>query len=245
MVGWGPAPAFQRAPQPHVLQRETRLVTPLPLNRRWLLAAAAAIGGAGLLRARPSAAQESPVRVTREEPIIVRTQFDPRRPPPEMPPLTPPEAGVCKTTFELSASVTYSAERLSGLTARIYVDGLDIVTRLRFDIYTAQGAPPKLSAHEEGHREIGEHYYGDAAQIADEIGRRLIGVTFEGAGLDQESAQENAFGKVIAEIQRDYMARMRVPSAAANERFDEITRHGLEAIGEAEAIERAIGAGSL
>jgi hypothetical protein len=214
-------------------------------TRRAVLAGAAGVAAMGLLRARPGAAQESPVRVTREEPIIVRTQFDPTRPPPEMPPLTPPEAGVCKTTFELSASVTYSAERLSGLTARIYVDGLDIVTRLRFDIYTAQGAPPKLSAHEEGHREIGEHYYGDAARIADEIGRRLIGVTFEGAGLDQESAQENAFGKVIAEIQRDYMARMRVPSAAANERFDEITRHGLEAIDEPEAIVRAIAAGSL
>jgi len=196
----------------------------------------------GVLRARRAAGQDSAVRVTREEPIIIRTQFDPKRPPPEMPPLTPPEAGVCKTTFELSASVTYSAERLSGLTARIYIDGLDIVTRLRFDIYTALGAPAKLSAHEEGHRQIGEHYYGDATRIADEIGRRLIGVTFDGAGLDQESAQQNAFDKVIAEIQRDYMARMRTPSAAANERFDEITSHGLDAIDEADAIAVAISA---
>jgi hypothetical protein len=69
-------------------------------------------------------------------------------------------------------------------------------------------------------------------------------VTFDGAGLDQENAQENAFGKVIAEIQSDYMARMRIPSAAANERFDEITRHGLDEIDEAEAIARAIGARS-
>jgi hypothetical protein len=211
-------------------------------TRRALLAGAAGLAAAGLLRARSAAAQDSAVRVMREEPIVLRTQFDPKRPPPEMPPLTPPEAGVCKTTFELSASVTYSAERLSGLTARIYVDGLDIVTRLRFDIYTALGAPAKLGAHEEGHRQIGEHYYGDAARIADEIGRRLIGVTFDGAGLDQESAQENAFGKVIAEIQRDYMARMRVPSAAANERFDEITRHGLAAIDEGEAVAVAIAA---
>ena len=162
------------------------------------------------------------------------------RPPPEMPPLTPPEAGICKSTFVLSASVTYSAERLSGLAARIYVDGLDIVTRLRFDIYTAQGAPPKLRAHEEGHRAIGEHYYSGAAKIAEDIGRRLIGVTFDGTGIDQEAAQENAFGKAVAEIERDYMARIRVPSAAANERFDEITRHGLEAIEESEAIARAI-----
>lgn len=210
------------------------------MNRRALLFCAATVSAVGLLRWRHAIAQGSPVRVTREEPIIVRTEFDPVRPPPEMPPLTPPEAGICKTTFELSASLTYSAERLSGLTARIYVDGLDIVTRLRFDIYTALGAPPKLRAHEEGHRAIGEHYYGDAAKIAADIGRRLIGVTFDGTGIDQEAAQENAFGKAVAEIERDYMARMRVPSAAANERFDEITRHGLEAIEESEAIARAI-----
>ena len=210
------------------------------MKRRALLGFAAMATGAGLLRSSRVVGQGSPVRVTREEPITVRTEFDPKRPPPEMPPLTPPEAGVCKTTFELAASVTYSAERLSGLAARIYVDGLDIVTRLRFDIYTAQGAPPKLRAHEEGHRAIGEHYYGDAARIAEDIGRRLIGVTFDGAGLDQEAAQENAFAKAVAEIERDYMARMRTPSSAANERFDEITRHGLEAIEEADAIALAI-----
>ena len=65
-------------------------------------------------------------------------------------------------------------------------------------------------------------------------------MTFDGTGVDQEAAQENAFGKAVAAIERDYMARMRTPSAAANERFDEITRHGLEAIEESEAIARAI-----
>src|SRR5215510_6215418 len=86
---------------------------PSLMKRRELLGFAAVAAGASLLRSGRAVAQGSPVRVTREEPITVRTEFDPRRPPPEMPPLTPPEAGVCKTTFELSASLTYSAERLS------------------------------------------------------------------------------------------------------------------------------------
>ncbi len=209
------------------------------MNRRALLFVAAGLVGAGGLRIR-ARAQRSPVRVTREEPVIQRTEFDPRRPPRDMPPLTPPEAGVCKTTFELSASVTYSAERLSRTTARIYVDELDIVTRLFFDIYTMRDAPPKLRAHEEGHRAIGEHYYKDAAAIAEDIGRGLIGKTFDGTGDDQEAAQQNAFQEVVTEIERAYMARVRVPSAAANERFDEITNHGLDAIAESEAISQAI-----
>jgi hypothetical protein len=160
-----------------------------------------------------------------------------------MPPLTPPESGICKTTFELSAGVTYSAESLSrGGTLRIYVDGLQIETRLRIDIYTVQNAPPKLRAHEEGHRAIAEHYYEDSARIAEDIGLRLLGTAHEGRGDDGEAAQRDAFGKVIAEIERAYMARVRVPSAAANERFDEITRHGLEPIDEREAVARAIAA---
>ncbi|HET7608240.1 MAG TPA: hypothetical protein VFL84_06150 [Gammaproteobacteria bacterium] len=212
------------------------------IKRRAFLAAAAGMAGLTAFRAGRTAAQSAPVRVTREEPIISRTQFDPARPPPDMPELTPPEAGVCRTTFELSAGVTYSAERLSRTAARISVDGLDIVTRVRFEIFTARGAPPKLAAHEEGHRSIGEHYYKDAAQIAEVIGKRLIGTTFDGSGADQEAAQRNAFEKVIAEIERDYMARMRTPSAAANERFDEITSHGLDAIDEADAVAVAIAA---
>jgi hypothetical protein len=210
------------------------------MNRRALLAFATGTVAAALLRTGRASGQGSPVRVTREDPVIERREFDPRRPPADMPPLTPPESGVCKTTFELDASVTYSAEPLSHRTARIYVDELDIVTRLRFDIFTVAGGPAKLRAHEEGHREIGEHYYEGAARIAEEIGRRLIGATFEGRGADLDAAQRDGFAKVVSAIERDYMTRVRIPSAAANERFDEITRHGLDAIDEAEAIALAI-----
>jgi hypothetical protein len=208
------------------------------MKRRAFVAVAAGMLAAGWVRV--GHAQRSAVRVTREDPVVERTEFDPRRPPRGMPPLTPPESGVCQTTFELSASVSYSAEPLSATTTRIYVDALEIVTRLHFHIYTVEHAPPKLRAHEEAHRAIGEHYYGDAARIAEQIGRRLIGDTFSGTGRDQNAAQQNAFEKVVAEIERAYMARMRIPSAAANERFDELTNHGLEPIGEAEAVALAI-----
>jgi hypothetical protein len=212
------------------------------LNRRAFVSLAAAVfGAAGLSRAVSVRAQTSAVRVQREPPVIERREFDPRRPPRDMPELTPPESGVCKTTFALSARVTYSSEPLSRTTARIYVDELDIVTRLRFDIFTVEGAPPKLRAHEEAHRAIGEHYYEGAAEIAAEIGRRLIGATYVGSGVDQKAAQQDAFGNVVAEIERAYMARIRIPSAAANERFDEITNHGLDPIDESEAIRLALG----
>jgi hypothetical protein len=211
------------------------------MDRRALLAFAAALAATPLL----APAQTRPVRVKQEQPIVERTEYDPRRPPRNMPERKPPESGVCKTTFELAAGVNYSAERLSRTTARIYVDELDIVTRLHFEIFTVRDGGPKLRAHEEGHREIGEHYYKDAARIAEEIGKRLIGQTFDGSGTDQESAQQDAFNKVVAEIERAYMARVRIPSAAANERFDDITNHGLNPIDEAEAIKLALAGASI
>lgn len=210
------------------------------MRRRHFLRLTLAASAGGLIAARLAHGQRAAVSVTREEPVIERIEFDPRRPPPDMPPLTPPEAGVCKTTFELSASVRYSAERLTSTTARIYVEGLDIVTRLRFDIFTVQGGPPKLRAHEEAHREIGEHFYRNAAQIAEDIGRRLIGATFDGSGEDEEAAQRDGFQRVVTTIESAYMARVRIPSAAANERFDEITNHGSNTVDEAEALALAL-----
>jgi hypothetical protein len=207
------------------------------LSRRAVLGSALAVG---LAWSWPRGAQTRAVRITREEPVVRRYEFDPRRPPPSMPKLTPPESGVCNTTFELAASVSYSAELLSATTARVQVDELDLTTRLWFDIYTIENAPPKLIAHEEGHRKIGEHFYRDAPRIAEEIGRRLIGATFEGAGVDGDAAQRDGFEKVVASIERAYMARVRIPSAAANVRYDEITNHGLHEIGEDEAIARVI-----
>jgi hypothetical protein len=188
----------------------------------------------------PASAQEPAVRVTREPPVVRRTEFDPANPAPGTPKLTPPESGVCNTTFELAASVRYSVEVLSSTTARVYVDGLDLTTRLSFDIYTVRGAPRKLIAHEEAHRIIGEHYYESAPAIAEDIGRRLIGATFDGTGATPDEAQKNGFEKVMAAIEQAYMARVRIPSARANARFDEITNHGLEAIDEADAIAMAI-----
>lgn len=210
-------------------------------SRRAALRAVVAVATLGIMGwAQRGGAQRATVRVTREEPVVRRYEFDPRRPLPGMPTLTPPESGVCNTTFELAANVTYSAEMLSATTARVYVDELDLTTRLSFDIYTIEDAPPKLVAHEDAHRKIGEHFYRGAPQIAEEIGRRLIGATFQGAGVDQDAAQRDGFEKVIASIERAYMARVRIPSAAANVRFDEITNHGLNAIDEDEAIALAL-----
>jgi hypothetical protein len=211
------------------------------IERRAALQAIVAMA-AGIGTAWHGAAAAQAVRVRSEAPIIERIEFDPWSPPAGMPKLTPPESGVCNTTFELATGVSYSVEPRSPTTVKVYVEELELVARVTFEIYTIKGAPAKLRAHEEAHRVIGEHYYKNAGAVAQQLGDALIGASFDGVGEDEDAAQRNGFDKVVAAIETAYMARIRIPSAAANVRFDDITKHGLSDIDEVTAIAMAIGA---
>jgi hypothetical protein len=205
---------------------------------------AALLGVAVLVPAAPASRAQthgSSVAVTREEPVIERREFDPTRPPASMPKLTPPESGVCDTTFELSAGIGYSVEVLGPTSINLWVDDLDITTRQRINIYTIRGAPAKLLAHEEGHREISEHYYKNAVTALRTVAAPLIGRMFTGSGADRAAAEKDAVNKVLHVLESAYMLRTRMRSVAANERYDEITEHGLNAVDEADAIARVLG----
>jgi hypothetical protein len=205
------------------------------LNRRATLRTGVALLiGAAML---PAGAQGPAVRVHRERSVVQRVEFDPATPPRGM---RPPEAGICNTTFELDIGVSYTAEPWLQETTLITVTALDLTTRLTFEIYTAKDAPQKVRDHEEAHRKIGDYYYRNAATVADQVSRPLIGTTFEGTGPTEDAAQKNAVAKVLASIENDYMARTRDRSVAANVRFDTITHHGLDPIGENTAIARAV-----
>jgi hypothetical protein len=211
------------------------------LNRRALWTVVALAIGAALAPA-PVWAQRSAVRVHRERSVVQRIEFDPGAPPAGMPKLVPPEAGVCNTTFELETGVSYAVEPLTANRVVITVAEIEITTRATFDIYTVRNAPQRLRDHEEAHRKIGEYYYRNAAAVAEGIARALMGERFDGTGSTEDAAQKNALEKVLASIEKDYMARTRDRSAAANARFDAITNHGLEAIEPNTAIARAVAA---
>jgi len=207
------------------------------LQRRHVLQILIAGSAARLFVRMDSAhAQPSAIKVTREEPVITRQEFDPRRPPRNMPKLTPPESGVCDTTFQLEIGVGYSIEVLPPSAVQLWVDELDISTHLQINIFTLAGAPSKLRAHEEGHREISEHYYRNAEDAVRAAARPLIGRMFTGEGANRKSAEQHAMRQITTALEEGYMTRTRIRSMAANERYDEITQHGLNAIDEAEAI---------
>jgi hypothetical protein len=211
--------------------------------RRALIAALVMAGVLGAASPASRARAQGPsVAVTREEPVIERREFDSSRPPANMPKLTAPESGVCDTTFQLSAGIGYSVEVVGPTSINLWVDKLDITTRQHINIFTVRGAPAKLRAHEEGHREISEHYYRNAVAVVRAAAAPLIGRKFTGNGASRAAAEKDAVNKVQAVLEGAYMLRTRMRSIAANERYDEITEHGLNLIDEADAIARVLGA---
>ena len=193
------------------------------------------LGRADALLAKPSA-----VRITRSEPTVTYTEFDPDRPPASMPPLGPQDAAQCVETHQIEVSIEYSvAGWVTRKKAPIAVRGIDATTGLKLDIYTPFGDARAL-AHEEAHRTIAEHYYRNAAEIARQLGEELIDRRFVGAGETRDAALRNAEQMMVAEYSDAYLKRAEAPSGAANNRFDEITDHGRNAIGELEAIELSI-----
>ena len=179
------------------------------------------------------------IAVTVEPPAVARVEFDPREPPREMP-AGLEGAGLCHNVFEIEASIVSSIEAVSPTIVRARPAELDLITRLRVTIYTPKGAPQKLLAHEEGHRTIGEYYYANAESAARDAAMSISGRVFEGHGADRAAAEQAVGELVLAALKDEFMGRTHARSAAANERFDAITEHGLAAVSAADAVAAAL-----
>ena len=188
------------------------------------------------------AAEEHPVTIKKNPPKITRQSFDPKRPPARMPKLTPPESGVCHFEFTCDAGLETFVDQIDPRTVEIEVDAVDMVLDLEIDIWAMNGAPKKLLAHEEGHRQIAEHYYHNAEAIARELGKKMIGKKARGTGATKQAATDQANQKLLTELNLAYMNETRARCSACQKRYDKITNHRLIPIPEADAIKQALAA---
>ena len=183
---------------------------------------------------------QAAVEVTAEPPVVVRVDFDPRRPPDAMPGGVAEGGGVCHSVFEIEANIVSLVELLKPTTVHAYPAEFAITTRLRVTIYTPHGAPDELRAHEEGHRSIAEHYYRSAESAALAAAASVERRSFEADGTDRAAAEQAVAELVLGALRDSFMQGTHARSAAANARYDAITKHGLEPIGAADAAVRAI-----
>lgn len=209
-------------------------------RRKLILSLAASAAGSAFPLFGATFAQGTGVRVTRKPPVVTRHEFDPRRPPPNMPPLNPPEAGVCSAMFEIDTRIGYAVQPKARGVLSIAPHSIDVVTGLELNIFTVIGASARLREHEEAHREISEHFYERADHIAHELALPLLERTFDGTGSSRAEAERDAFEKAVTGYNSAYFARTRNCSMQANQRFDELTDHGRNSADVRASLERAI-----
>jgi hypothetical protein len=183
-----------------------------------------------LLVVMASAAAAQKVEINRHEAQIERKRFDPKNPPRDMPPLAKDEAAVCKSIFGIESAFSVEVvgeEKRGGKTlAKVKVAGVSANLSLKVAIWNPNDASKAIVEHEEGHRKISEHFYRDAEKIAEGLAREYVGKVYMAEGRDADEASRGAVDKALNELSQRYMGQTQVPSAKANEIFDEITSHG-------------------
>jgi hypothetical protein len=175
-----------------------------------------------------------------EPPLRALVVFERDQSPSHLPADAGEGSAACSNVFEIEANIMSAVEVLSPTTVRVYPDGFDITTRLKTTIYLPAGSPDKLRTHEEGHRAIGEHYYGHAESVARAAAESLVGRPFEASGTDRAAAERAAGSLVRAALRDAFMRGTHARSAAANARYDRATDHGRNAVVEADAIVFAV-----
>ena len=181
--------------------------------------------------------------VTVETPAVVveRRRFDPRNPPPDLPPLGPRADAITQSRFGCAASVQYTvvsrrpdargrrgergAER--GCTATARIESMEVKVDLEVTIWVPTNASPKLLEHEEGHRVISERVYHEAAAAAALAeARKLIGRTVTAHGDDCKAAADAAIKEANEKFCQAYLDATSGWSTRVGNRYDVLTSHG-------------------
>ncbi len=202
------------------------------LQRLVLLVATLALGPSAL-----SATDGVTVEV--QPPNVVRRTFDPANPPSDMPPLQPPEVGLC--VYEFACEMETRVVRPAGFggTRAARVTATTIATRLNVTLWTPLAGPAGVVEHEEGHRIIAEHYYRGARDVARRLGYEVLATPLQ-VSTRGRPALEAALNDLQKRTIEAYLAETLERCTVAQERFDEITRHSRAPVPVDEAIARAI-----
>lgn len=190
----------------------------------------------GLISAGAESAPATSGVVVKIEPAkITRRTFDPENPPLEMPRLHPPEIGTCVYSFQCTTEM----ETRGPLARPAQLTGIEVSAKLTITLWTPRDGPPKVLAHEEGHRAICEIFYEQADAIGRRLAQREIGRTLKSTMQDKRAVEAE-----LKKIQDGLIAAFLRETAKrcdfAGERYDAITQHSKNPIPESAAIIQAL-----
>ena len=182
--------------------------------------------------------QTSATHVDKRPVRFVNRTFDPANPPPEMPPMTPGEAAVCDSNFVASANVSGNMHETDATHADVTVTQVKITLQLNITIWTPAEVSPRVMEHEDGHRQISEHYYETADKVAERIGATYLDRQIEVSGADLNGETGKQLQKMAADITAEYGKELNPDPA--QELYDTITDHSRNDVAVQDAITHAI-----
>src|SRR6187401_3561508 len=197
-------------------------------SRAWLMALAALffVGVATT----PALAQ---VEVTRKPPVAMTRTFNAKKPPKEMPPLKPGEAAVCESKFLCQVQVEVEISSTPGERPECKITGIKSELRLDVVIWLPSDSTHKIRVHEDGHRQISEHFYSKAEDVAKKLGAKYVGQSLEIKTSDQAETRP-VIQRVANEFCQEYLGTIEVPSEKVQMKYDELTDHGRNKLSERE-----------
>ena len=174
-----------------------------------------------------------------KQPItFAQRSFDPANVPADMPPLGEGEEAECDSNFVSDANVSGRMQKINSTSATVTVAQVRVTLHLKITIWVPNGATQHVIEHEEGHREISEHYYRSADKLAAEIAAPYIGRQIAISGSDLNAEFRNALLQLGKDLTAAYNSKLNPDPA--QQRYDDLTDHSRNDRDPKEAAAQAI-----
>jgi hypothetical protein len=164
--------------------------------------------------------------------------FVQENPPPDMPQLAPGELAVCDSNFLSNANVGGDAHETDSTHAIVTVTSVNVNLQLDVTIWVPANASQHVIEHEQGHREISEHFYRDADKLAAKIAAPYLGRKFEISGTDLQAELSKALQKMGDEITEEYNRELNPNPTQLH--YDSITDHSRNDVPAEDAVAQAL-----
>jgi hypothetical protein len=168
---------------------------------------------------------EAPAPTIIKQPVAFSNRtFDPAAPPADMPPLAPGETAVCDSSFLSNASVSGESRQTDATHATVTITQVKVTLQLNINIWVPTGATQHLIEHEEGHRQISEHYYQTADKLAERIAGAYMGRQLDITGADLGAESSKMLQQMAADVTAEYNKEL--DPGPTQLLYDTITDHG-------------------
>jgi hypothetical protein len=199
-----------------------------------LVFAAAGCGGSSLWKH----GEPSGISIDKQPVNFVSRTFNPASPPSDMPSLSLGEEAECDSDFLSDASVGGQTQKTDATHAFVTITQIKVSLQLNVTIWTPTNVSPHVIEHEEGHRQIAEHYYETAGEIARRIASEYTGEKVEVTGTDLSAESSKLLRRVATEITDKYNSALNPEPTQLL--YDSITDHGRNEVVVKDAVASAI-----